>query len=88
MKTKTTKLGFITFFTTYSESSDHYVYVIRTNKRPTMKQLDWWLKVNASDVNEDTCFESIHEVESIDLDNLPELTKLHTKDPAPEIDFL
>ena len=44
---------YLTIFTTRSESSDHYIYEILTKDKPSNKQLDWWLKENACDVNEE-----------------------------------
>jgi hypothetical protein len=85
---KQEKLGFLTVFTTKSESCDHYSYYLRTAKVPTEEQLEWWLKVNASDVDEETCYEQIDEIETINLDKLPDLVVLPKNDPAPEIDFM
>lgn len=77
---------YLTIFSTKSESSDHYLYQFQSKKKPTLEQIEWWLKENAHDKDDTICFESVNEFESIKLDEIP-LVKLKTKDPLPKMEF-
>ena len=80
---------FLTYFSTKSESCDHYLYHIFTSKEPTYEQIEWWLKENAHDKNDETCYENIQEIKTIKLPETTEdLTELHNSDPRPEVDFI
>lgn len=80
---------YLTYFSTKSESCDHYVYHIVTKKKPTLEQLSWWLKKNASDKSDTHCYESIEEYNSVKVSEISdELEKLDKKDPHPEIEYL
>lgn len=84
------KLGFLTTFTTTSDSCDHYSYTLRTEKKPTMKQLERYLKANAGDVDEEgICYECIDDESLcfIDLDNLPEFTDIPSEKDVKGVEF-
>ena len=51
--------------TTTSESCDHYTYFIESHKKPTIKELDEWLKINGSDTYEGVCYESVDDIQEI-----------------------
>lgn len=50
---------------TKSQSGDDYVYFIKHNKLPTEKQLLKFLKVNATDIDEDDLYEDIESITEI-----------------------
>lgn len=60
--------------TTTSESSDHYVYVVRSKSKPSDKKLEKFLKEHSSDVDEDgTVYEHIDDVHEIDEKDIIEI---------------
>jgi hypothetical protein len=55
--------------TTKSESSDSYSYLIKSQKTPTRKQIDKFLKKNANDIDEDgNCWEYFEELIDVSPD--------------------
>jgi hypothetical protein len=51
--------------TTTSESGDHYVYCIEHNQKPTIKEIDEWLKLNGSDTDENGCYELVDSIDEV-----------------------
>lgn len=52
--------------TTTSESSDHYVYLVKHPKEPTDKELDRFLSKYANDKDDDMVYETVDDVEEIE----------------------
>lgn len=75
-----------TTIVTSSESGDEYVYSFYSKNKPTLQQMEWWLKENANDIDEMHIYESITTFSTTDL--TPKVTKLHKKDPRPEVEYL
>jgi hypothetical protein len=53
--------------TTTSESGDHYIYFIEHHEKPTIKELNEWLKINGSDIDEEICYESVDDINEISI---------------------
>lgn len=54
---------------TKSESGDNYHYFIQSENKPTNKQLQEFLKVNASDKDDEEVYEYIEELIEIPTEN-------------------
>jgi len=47
---------------TSSESGDYYLYIIKHPTKPTNYELELWLSKEASDKDNEVCYESIRDV--------------------------
>jgi len=56
--------------TTTSESGDTYIYFIEHSKKPTVTEVNKWLLINGSDIEDGYCYESV--------DMIKEITKFKT----------
>jgi hypothetical protein len=46
--------------TTTSESGDDYVYFIEHSKKPTVTEINNWLIINGSDIEDGYCYENVN----------------------------
>lgn len=60
--------------TTTSESSDHYVYVVRSKSKPSNSKIEKFLEKHGSDIDEDgTVYEHVDGVHEIDEKDIVEI---------------